>query len=68
MTAVVLVLAAFAVAGWLVVWWRARWRAAQRVLAAVELEAARHVGRLVPGQRQPVDPVWWEFVYSGDGP
>lgn len=61
-----------ALSGWLVCglfevgprvadWWRVR-RGRRVVRAVVEAETARHVGGLVPGQRQSADPVWHEFV------
>lgn len=46
---------------WAADWWRVR-QGRRRVHAALERETARHIGNLVPDQREPSDPVWWEFV------
>lgn len=43
-------------------YWLREWPARRRVQRAVERETAVHVGDLVPEQREPSDPVWWEFV------
>lgn len=42
-------------------WWRFE-SAKLAVLVAVEDETARHLGDLVPSQREPEDPFWAEFI------
>ncbi|GGN39810.1 hypothetical protein FHR83_006635 [Actinoplanes campanulatus] len=37
-------------------------RGRRLVRQVLEQETARHIGDLVPEQRQSPDPVWWEFV------
>jgi hypothetical protein len=65
--AAVLVLAVHALAR--AAWRRVvgEWRAARRVLAETEHETARHIGALVPDQREPSEPpAWWGFVPKRD--
>jgi hypothetical protein len=62
-------LACKAVDAWLwVADWCRLWRGRRRVRAVVEVETARHVARLVPGQRQPNDPQpWADLIDWRDG-
>jgi hypothetical protein len=47
--------------------WRREWEARLAVLTTLETETARHLDKLVPEQRAPSDPVWWDLVTERGG-